>query len=93
MEDLVVEGQRQLPIVIEARRDGADRVPAPEVTIAVQRLDPRSEAVAFGVTAWVALEASGLDVCFEAFFGLRAAFMQRVAQQVVVEWSLYPPTP
>ena len=49
--------------------------------------------VAFGVTAWVALEASGLDVCFEAFFGLRAAFMQRVAQQVVVEWSLYPPTP
>ena len=45
--------------------------------------------VAFGLTDVVALAASGLGVFFEAFLGLRAAFMQRMTQQVVVEWSLY----
>jgi len=45
--------------------------------------------VALGLTDFVAFAASGLDVFFEAFLGLRAAFMQRMTQQVVVEWSLY----
>ncbi|WP_341725786.1 hypothetical protein [Pseudoxanthomonas putridarboris] len=33
---------------------------------------------------------SGFGFCFEAFLGLRAAFMQEVAQRLVVEWLLYP---
>jgi hypothetical protein len=49
--------------------------------------------VAFGLTDLVAFTASGLDVCFEVFFGLRAAFMQEVTLRLVVEWSLYPSLP